>query len=309
MFPFLQQRPEYVGDRGLLDVRVRQAIAHAIDRQAINSGIYDGLGAPTESPVPPNAPFYPAVDRLMTRYPLDVNRASQLMSDAGYTKDGEGFFSDARGSRFHLDFAVFDSAELKRMQAILSDSWRRAGFDVRTAVIASTRFTQPETRQTLPGTRVCAFPRRARFPLARGRNGGKPVVRSQSFGLDQPRVRSTVRGLGRDARCDRAGQLRRAADGPDQRRSAGILPVLSPGGEQLGGPAPGPHRRTRPLRIRADQQGHNQLLEHPGLVVSLIHRMDVEWAIARGLDSGQVAATRRRSIVSSNASGLKGLVR
>jgi peptide/nickel transport system substrate-binding protein len=158
VFPFLQQRPEYVGDRGLLDVRVRRAIAHAIDRDAINHGIYDGLGAPTESPVPPNVPFYPEVERLTTKYPLDVNRSSQLMSDAGYRKDGEGFFVDGSGNRFHLDFAVFDSSELERMQTILSDSWRRAGFDVRTVVMASTRFTQPETRQTLPGLAYALFP-------------------------------------------------------------------------------------------------------------------------------------------------------
>ena len=55
---FLQQRPEYVGDRGLLDIRVRRALAHAMDRQAINDGVFDGLGAPTETIVPAAVPFY-----------------------------------------------------------------------------------------------------------------------------------------------------------------------------------------------------------------------------------------------------------
>ena len=32
------------------------------------------------------------------------------------------------------------------MQQIQSDTWRRAGFDVRTVVMASSRFTNPETR-------------------------------------------------------------------------------------------------------------------------------------------------------------------
>jgi peptide/nickel transport system substrate-binding protein len=154
----MQQRPEFVGDRGLLDLRVRQALAHTIDRASINDGIYDGLGAPTETPVAPNIPFAPDVDRLITRYPLDVNRGSQLMAEAGYTKDGEGYYADASGNRFHLDFAVFESSELARMQQILSDSWRRAGFDVRTVVMASSRFTNPETRQTLPGLAYALFP-------------------------------------------------------------------------------------------------------------------------------------------------------
>ena len=113
---FLQQRPEYVGDPALLDLRVRRALAHTVDRPTLNYGLFNGLGAPTESPVPPNIPFYSEVDRLMTKYPLDLNRASQLMSEAGFTRNAEGFFADRQGQRFHLDFAVQNSSEIERMQ-------------------------------------------------------------------------------------------------------------------------------------------------------------------------------------------------
>src|SRR5439155_9164076 len=75
-FLFLQQRPEYVGDKGLLDLRVRRALAHAIDRQAINEGVFDGLGVPTETGVPPEVPFSAQVERLAMKYPYDVNRSS-----------------------------------------------------------------------------------------------------------------------------------------------------------------------------------------------------------------------------------------
>ena len=150
-FLFLQQRPEYVGDRGLLDLRVRRALAHAIDRQAINEGVFDGLGTPTETGVAPDVPFAAQVDRLSPKYPFDVNRSAQLMSEAGYTKDAEGFFVDGQGSRFHVDFAVQDASEIERMQQVQSDTWRRAGFDVRTVVMGIQLFTNLETRQTLPG--------------------------------------------------------------------------------------------------------------------------------------------------------------
>jgi peptide/nickel transport system substrate-binding protein len=108
--------------------------------------------------VPPNIPFYPEVDRLITKYPLDPNRAAQLMAEAGYAKDGDGYFADASRNRFHLDFAVHESSELARMQQIQSDSWRRAGFDVRSVVMAAPRFQHPETRQTLPGLAYALFP-------------------------------------------------------------------------------------------------------------------------------------------------------
>jgi len=150
-FLFLQQRPDYVGDRGLLDIRVRRALAHAVDRQAINEGVFDGLGVTTETGVAPEVPFAPEVDRLSMKYPYDSNRSAQLMSEAGYTRDGDGFFADGQGSRMHVDFAVQDASEIERMQQIQSDTWRRAGFDVRDVVMGIQLFTQLERRQTLPG--------------------------------------------------------------------------------------------------------------------------------------------------------------
>jgi peptide/nickel transport system substrate-binding protein len=153
----LQQRPQYVGHEGLLDVRVRRALAHAVDRQALNDGVFDGLGAPTESPVPPNLPYSAEVERLRAKYPHDLNRASQLMSEAGYTKDGGGLFADRSGRRFHIDFAVQSASEIERMQTILSDSWRQAGFEVRPEVIHPQVFTQLETRHTVPGLGYSLF--------------------------------------------------------------------------------------------------------------------------------------------------------
>jgi peptide/nickel transport system substrate-binding protein len=158
VFLFLQLRPEYVGDKALLDLRVRRALAHAIDRQALNDGLFDGFGAPTDTPVPPSVSFYPELEGIAPKYALDTDRASQLMSQAGLSRDGEGFFSAADGTRFHLDFTVQTSSELERMQAILSDSWRRAGFDVRTNVMGVQLFTAQETRHTLPGLGYSFFP-------------------------------------------------------------------------------------------------------------------------------------------------------
>jgi peptide/nickel transport system substrate-binding protein len=157
IFLMLQQRPEYIGHPALLDLRVRRALAHAIDRQALNEGLFDGLGAPTESPVPPNLAFYPELDRLMTKYPMDANRVGQLMGEAGFTRDAEGFFADQQRRRFHLDFAVQDGAEIEKLQAILSDTWKQAGFEVRPVVFARPVFTL-EARHQVPGLGYAFFP-------------------------------------------------------------------------------------------------------------------------------------------------------
>ena len=62
------------------DVRVRQAIAYAIDRKAIIDGAQNGLGAPIGSHMTPNDPGY--VD-LTGMYPHDPEKAKALLKEAG----------------------------------------------------------------------------------------------------------------------------------------------------------------------------------------------------------------------------------
>lgn len=68
------------------DVRVRQAVAHAIDREQINEVVQAGLGEVASQPYPQDSPAY--VPELAGRYPYDPPRARQLLADAGYP---EGF--------------------------------------------------------------------------------------------------------------------------------------------------------------------------------------------------------------------------
>jgi peptide/nickel transport system substrate-binding protein len=61
------------------DVRVRQAIAYALDRKAIIDGAQNGLGAPIGSHLTPNDPGY--VD-LTGLYPHDPEKAKALLKEA-----------------------------------------------------------------------------------------------------------------------------------------------------------------------------------------------------------------------------------
>ena len=62
------------------DVRVRRAIAYAIDRKAIIDGAQNGMGAPIGSHLTPNDPGY--VD-LTAMYPHDPEKAKALLKEAG----------------------------------------------------------------------------------------------------------------------------------------------------------------------------------------------------------------------------------
>lgn len=63
------------------DLRVRRALSHAVDKQAIIDGALFGYGAPIGSHFPPHHPSY--ID-LNDRYPFDVERAKALLAEAGY---------------------------------------------------------------------------------------------------------------------------------------------------------------------------------------------------------------------------------
>ena len=66
----------------LSDVRVRRAIAHAIDRKAFIDGAQEGLGRPIGSHFAPTDLGY--LD-LTAQYPHDIEKAKALLKDAGVT--------------------------------------------------------------------------------------------------------------------------------------------------------------------------------------------------------------------------------
>jgi ABC-type transport system substrate-binding protein len=70
------------GDQKPLDdVRVRQALNYAINKEEINQQLYSGLAAVANSPLPPIVREY---DASIQPYAYDLDKARQLLRDAGY---------------------------------------------------------------------------------------------------------------------------------------------------------------------------------------------------------------------------------
>ena len=61
------------------NIKARQAVNYAIDRQAIVSGPYGGLGRPTQNFLPPGYPQY----KKITDYTFDLAKAKQLVKESG----------------------------------------------------------------------------------------------------------------------------------------------------------------------------------------------------------------------------------
>ena len=126
----------YVGinlrDPVLGDVRVRRALSHAIDRDAIVRHLRRGLAAPAVGILPPMSwAFAPDV----ARYPYDPAEAMRLLDEAGYRDpDGPG-----PAARLHLTLKV-SSTEFNRLQSsVLQQDFARIGvaLEVRTYEFAT----------------------------------------------------------------------------------------------------------------------------------------------------------------------------
>lgn len=147
----VQFRPEFQKTPGLLDVRVRKAMVHSIDRQAINDGVFNGEGLISETFVNPTMPYFDEVQRAIAKHPYDPRRAEGLMVEAGYAKDREGLFASAAGDRFRPDFWVTAGAQFERHQAIMVETWKRVGIDTNPFVLSVVAGRDNETRATFPG--------------------------------------------------------------------------------------------------------------------------------------------------------------
>ncbi len=78
------------------DARFRRALSHAIDRNTIVQQIAAGRATPAWGPESIGNTLY--YNPNLPRYPYDLARAQQLLSEAGYRKGPDGFLRDPQGN-------------------------------------------------------------------------------------------------------------------------------------------------------------------------------------------------------------------
>jgi peptide/nickel transport system substrate-binding protein len=89
------------------DVRVRQAFAYCIDRQAITTEVYGMFGAIANTYIPPSHPLYPP--DLMV-YPFNPNLGRALLTDSGWVDSNNDELRDKNGIKFSVSIITTDSA-------------------------------------------------------------------------------------------------------------------------------------------------------------------------------------------------------
>jgi len=130
-----------IEDDGLRDIfqnlKFRQAMSVAIDREQINEVSYLGLGVPRAFTVVPDSPYFePDLEQLYAQY--DPALANQLLDEIGLKKGSDGFRTRPDGSRLEItvEGLEWDKATLDDFELVVAD-WNKVG--VRTSTKSMSR--------------------------------------------------------------------------------------------------------------------------------------------------------------------------
>jgi peptide/nickel transport system substrate-binding protein len=146
-----QLRPQLANPRALLDVRVRRALAHGLDREALNEALFEGRGIMSEAPfIPPTVSYFAEIDRAIVKYRYDPRASEQLMADAGFRKGADGSFVSPNEGRVPFEIKTLSAAEREAEMAIMAAGWRQEGFDFNESVLPAAQATDNETRASFP---------------------------------------------------------------------------------------------------------------------------------------------------------------
>ncbi|WP_083499717.1 ABC transporter substrate-binding protein [Tropicibacter naphthalenivorans] len=101
----------------LSDVRVRQAIAYAVDRGFITKALHRGVSKPQRGPIIESSPFF---DETIPEYKVDLDKARALMAEAGF----------ADGMELTVDYIPGPKEQQQTVAEYLKSQLKKIGIEV-----------------------------------------------------------------------------------------------------------------------------------------------------------------------------------
>lgn len=110
------------------NVKFRQALAHAIDKESIIKSIYRGLASPQISDISQQNPFY---NPNVTKYEYSLETASKKLEEAGFKKNEKGQLQDPKGNLVEFNL-VTNSGNMTRDAAcsMIRADWEKLGMKI-----------------------------------------------------------------------------------------------------------------------------------------------------------------------------------
>jgi len=183
MSAHFQGRADFVSPAALRDVRVRQALAFAVDRPTLNEAIFAGQNLIADSMFAPTSDLGRAANTVAVTYPYDLGRSAALMAEAGFTKGPGGSYVGADGVVFAPELRGSAGSDSDRLTDAVASGWHAAGFAVTETIVPSTQAQDLQVKSSYPGIAI------------QNGSGGEGAI--SSLGSDSiPRPENGWRGSG-----------------------------------------------------------------------------------------------------------------
>ncbi|CEN56058.1 Extracellular solute-binding protein family 5 [Candidatus Methylopumilus turicensis] len=114
------------------DVRVRQAINYAIDKQEIIDGVLLGLGLPVASPYKPGTRWS---NPKLQPYPYDPQKALALLKEAGFEDHDHDGILDRNGQPLSFEILTNQNKEREMSAVLVQRRLKEIGIDVKIRVV------------------------------------------------------------------------------------------------------------------------------------------------------------------------------
>jgi len=114
------------------DVRVRQAINYAIDKQEIIDGVLLGLGLPVASPYKPGTRWS---NPKLQPYPYDPHKAIALLKEAGFEDHDHDGILDRNGQPLSFEILTNQNKEREMSAVLVQRRLKEIGIDVKIRVV------------------------------------------------------------------------------------------------------------------------------------------------------------------------------
>jgi peptide/nickel transport system substrate-binding protein len=114
------------------DVRVRQAINYAIDKQEMIDGVLLGLGLPVASPYKPGTRWS---NPKLQPYPYDPQKAIALLKEAGFEDHDHDGYLDRDGQPLSFEIVTNQNKEREMSAVLIQRRLKEIGIDVKIRVV------------------------------------------------------------------------------------------------------------------------------------------------------------------------------
>jgi ABC-type transport system substrate-binding protein len=134
----------------LLDVRVRRAVAQSFDTPGVIDGLTGGRGLLTYTMSSPRAPYYPVIERAITKNEYDPRASARLFEEAGLARAADGFYRSASGEPFQLDVWT-TGGSFSQENRVWVDGLRRNGIEATPQTLGPALLADAQARALTPG--------------------------------------------------------------------------------------------------------------------------------------------------------------